>query len=370
MDEKVHIFKEWSLRDKLKYIGGVILITGAVYIGFKYIFGLVWPFVIAYLIALAIENPVNAIAKYFKGKKAVSSTIIVIALTTLLVAGLGYLAYLGFMEVRAFVGKYDYYMIGIRQRTAKMCFNVDSVLGLAKGCTLRNLEGVVNKAEAVISGADDGQLVVIAKNILFGSVPIVMRIILIIGAVIVCFISVVYLSSVLDQVRKWRMRSVFREEVCIVTAALNRLLNVYFLIQLEIMIINGLICVAGLLFIRNPYAVVIGILIGVVDALPFFGTGTILIPWVVIEALMRQWKQGAVLLFIYLATYFVREIMESRCMGNRLGVSSFTMLMVIFVGIMVYGIMGFILGPISYVIIKALVQYLKTVLEHDRLDKA
>ncbi|MDO5402819.1 MAG: AI-2E family transporter [Eubacteriales bacterium] len=367
MGEKSHVFIEWGLKDKLKYVGGIVAITGAVYVSFKYLFEIVWPFLIAYLIALAIEKPVNALAKCLKGKKALSSTIIVIILTAALAAGLGYLAYLGFMEIRTFVAKYDYYMIGIRQRTAKMCFNVDSILGLYSGCTLKNLEGLVNKAGAVINSADDGQIVVIAKNILFGSVPVVTHIILVIGAIIVCFISVVYLSNVLDEVRQWRMKSVFREEVCVVTAAMNRLLNVYFRVQLEIMAINGAVCVAGLWLIRNPYAVVLGVLIGIVDALPFFGTGTILIPWVIAEVLMKQWKQAAVLLTIYLITYFVREIMESRCMGSRLGVSSFIMLMVIFVGIMVYGIFGFILGPVSYVIIKALVQYLKTVLEHDRL---
>ena len=36
------------------------------------------------------------------------------------------------------------------------------------------------------------------------------------------------------------------------------------------MLINAGICIAGLLLIHNPYAVVIGILIGLVDALPVF----------------------------------------------------------------------------------------------------
>lgn len=368
MNRNRHIFKEWSLENKCKYLGGTVLIIAVVYLSFKYLFGIIWPFVIAYLIALAIEKPVNRMAKWFKGKKAVSSTIIVVLLTTLLVVGLGYLAYLGFMEIRAFVTKFDYYMIGIRQQVARICLNLDSLLGLGCGCTIQWLEGMTNKAGQIISNADGGQWMGIAEKVVFGSFPILTGVIFAIGALIVCFISVVYLSNVLDRVREWRMKSVFREEVCVVTAAMNRLLNVYFKIQLEIMAINAGICIAGLMLIGNPYAVVIGIIIGLVDALPFFGTGTVLIPWAFVEILMRQWKSAAVLLTVYLLTYFIREIMESQCMGNRLGVSSFTMLMVIFVGIMVYGILGFILGPVSYVIIKALVQYLKTILERDKLN--
>lgn len=77
--------------------------------------------------------------------------------------------------------------------------------------------------------------------------------------------------------------------------------------------------------------------------------------------------EAAVLITMYIITYFVREIMESKCMGEKMGIAPFTMLMVIFVGLMVYGIMGFILGPISYCVIKALILYLKTVIERGRI---
>ena len=100
------------------------------------------------------------------------------------------------------------------------------------------------------------------------------------------------------------------------------------------------------------------------DALPFFGTGTVLIPWAVILLLFRNYYAGAVLLSVYVMTYFVREIMESKCMGDRLGIAPFTMLMVIFTGIMVYGILGFILGPLSYCMMKALIRYFASVLEN------
>ena len=38
---------------------------------------------------------------------------------------------------------------------------------------------------------------------------------------------------------------------------------------------------AAFFIIRSPYSVVLGIIVGIVDALPVFGTGTILIPWAV-----------------------------------------------------------------------------------------
>lgn len=78
-------------------------------------------------------------------------------------------------------------------------------------------------------------------------------------------------------------------------------------------------------------------------------------------------ENAVILVVLYIVTYFVREIMESKCMGDRMGIAPFTMLAVIYIGILVYGVVGFILGPISYCIIKALVLYLKSILEHDKL---
>lgn len=109
----------------------------------------------------------------------------------------------------------------------------------------------------------------------------------------------------------------------------------------------------------------LGIIVGVVDALPVFGTGTILIPWMLFNLIMKDFLSAGVVLVAYVITYFVREIMESKCMGDKLGISPFTMLVIIFVGLLVYGIPGFITGPVSFVIIKALVLRLRCVMKMD-----
>ena len=148
---------------------------------------------------------------------------------------------------------------------------------------------------------------------------------------------------------------------------LRNLINVYFRVQLIIMSINIVVCSTAFLMIGNPYAILLGVLTGIIDALPIFGTGTVLIPWAVGSLLFGRVKNAVILVVLYIVTYFVREIMESKCMGDRMGIAPFTMLAVIYIGILVYGVVGFILGPISYCIIKALVLYLKSILEHDKL---
>ena len=351
----------WTFRRRLVLLLGSGVIVFLVYLAVRYLFVLASPFIIAYGIALVIEKPVNALAKVFRGKKALASTLIVTGLTIIIAAAVFYITWLGVAEIKSFIANFEYLFIMVRQKTAGICLDVDGMLGLSDGCSL---EFVCSCADRIRRIFRNGQPEEVVSSVLRISVPILVNTAVIAGAVIVCLISVVYLSGVLEKVRKWRENSIFREEVCALTLELKKLIQVYFKIELIIMLINAGICIAGLLLIHNPYAVVIGILIGLVDALPFFGTGTVLIPWAVILLLFRNYYAGAVLLSVYVMTYFVREIMESKCMGDRLGIAPFTMLVVIFTGIMVYGILGFILGPLSYCMMKALIRYFASVLEN------
>lgn len=351
----------WTFRRRLVLLLGSGVIVFLVYLAVRYLFVLASPFIIAYGIALAIERPVNALAKVLRGKKALASTLIVTGLTIIIAAAVFYITWLGVAEIKSFIANFEYLFIMVRQKTARICLDVDGMLGLSDGCSL---EFVCSCADRIRHMFQNGQPEEVVSRVLRISFPILVNTAVIAGAVIVCLISVVYLSGVLENVRAWRENSIFREEVCALTLELKKLIQVYFKIELIIMLINAGICIAGLLLIHNPYAVVIGILIGLVDALPFFGTGTVLIPWAVILLLFRNYYAGAVLLSVYVMTYFVREIMESKCMGDRLGIAPFTMLMVIFTGIMVYGILGFILGPLSYCMMKALIRYFASVLEN------
>lgn len=351
----------WTFRRRLVLLLGSGVIVFLVYLAVRYLFVLASPFIIAYGIALVIEKPVNALAKVFRGKKTLASTLIVTGLTIIIAAAVFYITWLGVAEIKSFIANFEYLFIMVRQKTARICLDVDGMLGLSDGCSL---EFVCSCADRIRRIFRNGQPEEVVSSVLRISFPILVNTAVIAGAVIVCLISVVYLSGVLEKIRKWRENSIFREEVCALTLELKKLIQVYFKIELIIMLINAGICIAGLLLIHNPYAVVIGILIGLVDALPFFGTGTVLIPWAVILLLFRNYYAGAVLLSVYVMTYFVREIMESKCMGDRLGIAPFTMLMVIFTGIMVYGILGFILGPLSYCMMKALIRYFASVLEN------
>ena len=350
----------WTNRQKLQYISGIVIITVSVIAGFKYVFPFVAPFVIAYAVAVMIEKPVNRLARVFKGRKMIASAVIVILFSAVLCVGIGLAAYFGLAEIKSFIKNYEFNMVTFRQTAASICFQMDGWLGLSDGQCLDFICRCMEKFEKTV---DNGGVSQIMTKVVTISVPAVIKTITVTGSVIICFISVVYLAVVIDNVRDWKKENVFRMEIKAVSDSLYRLIQVYFKIEALILVINSILCIIALLIIKNSYAVVLGILIGIVDMLPVFGTGTVLLPWALFELVNKNVTSAAVLVSAYVVTYFVREIMESKCLGDKTGIPPFVMLMVIFLGIMIYGIMGFILGPVSYCIMKALILHLKIEIE-------
>lgn len=51
--------------------------------------------------------------------------------------------------------------------------------------------------------------------------------------------------------------------------------------QLTLVSMTTVIVLIGLLILRVPYAITIAIITGVVDLLPYLGTGAVFVPWVI-----------------------------------------------------------------------------------------
>ena len=244
------------------------------------------------------------------------------------------------------------------------CERMDGWLGLEIG----RMYGMVCNGVDSLKESFDGGRMASAMGTSFAYASAAMKkMLLLAGAFFMLIISTVYMSRDMNSYRKWKKNTRFREEADVLWSALARLGNVYFKTQLIIICCTAVVCTTGLLIIGNPYAVVIGIAIGLLDALPFFGTGTVLIPWSIMAVLGGNVWHAAVLMTVYVITYFEREILEAKLMGKGLDISPVTMMASIYIGLLVYGFWGFVLGPVSYCLIKGGIQLLKCHIERDKI---
>ena len=76
---------------------------------------------------------------------------------------------------------------------------------------------------------------------------------------------------------------------------------------------------AGFLLLRVELSLLLAGLVALVDALPVFGTGTVLLPWAVLALLGGDVRMSVGLLVLYSVISLVRSLLEPRLVGARVG---------------------------------------------------
>ena len=121
--------------------------------------------------------------------------------------------------------------------------------------------------------------------------------------------------------------------------------------QLIIMSCISLICVFGLSVLGVPNGFFWGILAGLLDALPFVGTGVVLMPLLIVGITNGFWGQCLGITLLLIICIFLREMLEPKLIGRRVGVPPITLLIAIYVGIHLFGVWGILKGPLGFVIV-------------------
>lgn len=105
----------------------------------------------------------------------------------------------------------------------------------------------------------------------------------------------------------------------------------------------------GLSILRLPYAVAIAFGIALFDLLPVLGVGGILLPWSVIGLCMGNLKIAIGMLVLYLVIAAVRNMLEPRIVGERIGLHPLATLIAMILGLNIMGLLGMLLFPITLV---------------------
>lgn len=141
---------------------------------------------------------------------------------------------------------------------------------------------------------------------------------------------------------------VFLEVIC----GIIRYLATFVKAQAIIMSIIGVTAAAVLGIAGIRHGVLWGLLAGVLDAFPFVGTGIVLVPLAIQQIFYGNYLRAVVCLLLYVGCIFIREILEPKLIGKRVGVSPIAILASIYAGIRLFGIWGIIGGPLGFVIIQ------------------
>ena len=343
---------------KLKKMILILGITGAVYAGFQYLLPLVIPFLLAYGVALWLRPSVRYLERIFTWKifgRRIGIPAAVIGggeLVLIFATVILFLYVCGnrlLLQVEQFVTMLPQWLVWLDQKLTGICRGLEAVLGLKADYLVILVRDMIRELGEILR---QSSMPVIMSNSMTVFTWLAEALIF----CIIFFISVLMFLQEMDEIRERKNRSMFHREFALIGKRLVNVGSAWLRAEAVIVFVTSVLCIGGLFLIGNVYALLLGIGIGLLDALPFFGAGIVLIPWGVVYLAQKQWKKGMILLGLYVVCYLLRQILEARLMGNQVGLTSMETLISMFVGLKLFGLPGFLLGPIGLLLIKDLVE--------------
>ena len=309
------------------------------------------PFVIGWIIAAIAAPLVNWLEKRLRIVKKLGSALIVILVLALIVFGL-YFAVSKLTEeiselINNFPEMYAQLEAGLRQIG-------DTLSGIFERLPV----GVQNGWNAAVENLDQymGSLVsniseptvTVAGNIA-KSVPYYLISFLV--SVLSAYFFIVQREEVLSWIRKVSPEPV-QKRMTLVMDNLRYAVGGYFKAQFKIMVIVFLILLVGLGALGTGYFVLVAFLIAFLDFLPFFGTGTAMIPWAAYKFFMGDYKMTVALIVIYVITQAVHQLLQPKLVADSVGLNPLVTLILLYIGYRMHGILWMILAvPIGMVLI-------------------
>ncbi len=173
--------------------------------------------------------------------------------------------------------------------------------------------------------------------------------------IIMCILSSYFFVAEKEAIGQFWQRCIprrIRDKWHIVFDSLKNAVGGYFKAQLKIEVWMFLLLLVGFLLLRVQYAPLIAFLTAVLDLLPFFGTGAVMVPWAVIKFLSGDYEIAIWLLVIWGVGQLVRQVIQPKIVGDSVGIAPLPTLFLMFAGYKCTGVGGMILAiPLGIIVI-------------------
>ena len=328
-----------------------LLATAAfVIVGLK-LLGFLMPFVVGWIIAAIATPLVNWLERRLRIVKKLGSALIVVMVLGLIVL----VIYFGISRLVTEIGNlaedfpsmYAQLETGLRQIGDTLSGVFERLpQGIQKGwnTVVLNLDQYMGELISNISAPTVSAAGNFAKQVPYYLISFIV-------AVMSAYFFIVQREEVLRWLKKVAPEAV-QKRMTLVMDNLRYAVGGYFKAQFKIMGVVFAILLVGLGFLGTGYFALVAFLVAFLDFLPFFGTGTAMIPWAVYKFFMGDYKMTAALVVIYVVTQVVRQLLQPKLVGDSVGLNPLVTLILLYVGYRMGGIIWMILAvPIGMVLI-------------------
>lgn len=311
------------------------------------------PFLIGLGAAALVEKPVTALMRRLRLPRGAAAFVCVLALLTALGGGLFFLGKTVFAELMGFVRRIPALvqslsepLARLEERLLELAGRLPDGLGTGLRAGIRSLF----ESGSLLGTKVYEQLFRMASGFLEKAPGIVL---FLVTSVLASFMSAAELPALRAYVHR-KLPQAWREKLTALLRQLRRTLGGWLQAQLKLMGLVFVLVTVGLMLLGTEYPLLFGLVIALVDALPVFGTGTILIPWSLLHFVQGDLHCGVGLLVLYGAAALSRQALEPRLVGRQAGIPPLLTLLALYTGFRAAGVAGMVLFPLGLIFFKQL----------------
>ena len=307
------------------------------------------PFVIGWVGAMIANPLVRFLEKKIRIVRRHSSMVLIVGVLALVIFGLYFLGSRGLKEMVLFVRALPGLYAEVQEDVAEAYAELEQVLTFLPPEVKDSFGQVIEQLGAYIGGFLQ-DLAASAGGAVARTLPDVL-----VHTIVVLLSSYLFLAEhdVIVQRIKEVMPGAVKRYAGLIKKDVRKVIGGYFMAQFKIMFVVALVLMGGLMLLGVHYWAVLAVAIAILDFLPMFGTGTVLIPWAAVKLFTGDFAYAAGLGLLYVLSQAVRQIIQPKIVGDSMGLPPLTTLFFLFLGYRLRGLAGMILAvPVGLIFIK------------------
>lgn len=116
------------------------------------------------------------------------------------------------------------------------------------------------------------------------------------------------------------------------------------------------LAIAAFYFLKTPFPLLLALLLVVLDFIPFLDSFILLVPWAIYQVFAGDYLYAVVLIVLTVGQFLVRRMIEPKIIGDKIGLSSLSTFIAMFIGFKIFGFLGILIGPLLFVVVLSLLQ--------------
>lgn len=309
------------------------------------------PFIVGWMIALIAGPLVKFFEKTLKIKRRAGSAVVIIAVIALVIL-VGYFAGSWLMEqIILFAQDFPRLVEAVKGKLVEVGDKFSGAYSYLPKEVQSTLSGVMQGVQSYTGNIMEnaGEPTIEALGRFAQGVPNIF-----IGVIMSLLFAYFYLSDrdYVGNLISGVLPKAMIERFEMIKRSFSKAVSGYFKAQFKIEFWMYFLLAIGFSILGIDYAFIIAIGVAILDLLPFFGTGTVLLPWATVEFFSGDYTMVIGLLIIWGVGQLARQIIQPKIVGDSVGLAPIPTLLLLYVGYKSAGVMGMIIAvPVGIIVL-------------------